>query len=75
MGGDVTPPYGRVIGYEAYDREIELDKGAEMGRFNMGSTVIVLMEKNATIALNEVLKEGSAIKMGETLYKLCNLES
>ena len=74
-GGDVTPPYGRVIGYQTYDRDIELDKGAEMGRFNMGSTAIVLLEKNDSVVLNESLKEGSAIKMGETLYKFCNLES
>ncbi len=74
-GGDVTPPYGRVIEYQTYDRDIELDKGAEMGRFNMGSTAIVLLEKNSELVLNESLKEGVGIKMGETLFKLCNPQS
>lgn len=74
-GGDVTPPYGRVIEYSSYDRDIELDKGAEMGRFNMGSTAIVLLEKNDTVALNGLLKEGGSIKMGTPLFNFCNLET
>ncbi|HEX6549692.1 MAG TPA: archaetidylserine decarboxylase, partial [Gammaproteobacteria bacterium] len=41
--GEVTPPRGRVIRNWHYeDRKIALDKGAELGRFNMGSTVILL---------------------------------
>ena len=72
-GGDVTPPYGRVIDYKTYERDITLEKGAEMGRFNMGSTAIVLLEKNDNVALNQVLAEGSAIQMGNALYNFCNL--
>lgn len=72
-GGDVTPPYGRVIDYTTYERDITLEKGAEMGRFNMGSTAIVLLEKNDNVALNQVLAEGSAIQMGNALYNFCNL--
>lgn len=42
--GEVTPPRGRQLQSWDYRHQspIELARGAEMGRFNMGSTVIVL---------------------------------
>lgn len=40
--------------------------GAEIGRFNMGSTVILLFPKDA-IAWRDDLVEGSAVRMGERL--------
>ena len=43
-----------------------LDRGAEMGRFNMGSTVIVLLPRDA-LQWNAQLQSGSSVKMGETL--------
>ena len=39
--GDITPAARRAIAHIPA-RDILLDKGAELGRFNMGSTVIVL---------------------------------
>ncbi|TXH70750.1 MAG: phosphatidylserine decarboxylase [Thiothrix sp.] len=42
--GLITPPNQAKIRVEHYP-QINLAKGAEMGRFNMGSTVIVLLEK------------------------------
>lgn len=45
--GLVTPGRSKKIKHFTYeDKEIILDKGEEMGRFNMGSTVIVLTGKN-----------------------------
>ena len=45
--GLVTPGRSKNIKHFTYDNEdIVLDKGEEMGRFNMGSTVIVLTGKN-----------------------------
>lgn len=42
-GGLVTPPHKKFIAeYNYLDRNIELGKGQEMGRFNLGSTVILL---------------------------------
>jgi phosphatidylserine decarboxylase len=42
--GEVTPPSGRIISRTDYhDRNISLERGAEMGRFNMGSSVVLLL--------------------------------
>ncbi|MCB1857831.1 MAG: phosphatidylserine decarboxylase [Gammaproteobacteria bacterium] len=41
-----------------------LDKGAEMGRFNMGSTVILLFPKD-TITWDHELRPGVEVRMGE----------
>jgi phosphatidylserine decarboxylase len=42
--GEVTPPSGRVISRTDYsDQEIQLERGAEMGRFNLGSSVVLLL--------------------------------
>jgi phosphatidylserine decarboxylase len=46
--GCVTPPYGDEITTRRYDNTtVELQAGDEMGRFNMGSTVILLFAKDA----------------------------
>lgn len=45
---------------------IVLDKGEEMGRFNMGSTVIVLFGPGAVDWTNE-LRAGHAVKMGQRI--------
>lgn len=66
--GDITPPHGKVIQYKNYSDGIELEKGAEMGRFNMGSTAIVLLEKSDKVVLSDLLKEAHPIKMGDTLF-------
>jgi phosphatidylserine decarboxylase len=47
-------------------QEIILQRGAEMGRFNMGSTVIVLFPPDR-IALSPTLTQNAAVKMGELL--------
>ena len=43
--GMITPPYGKDIQHWQYQGEqaITLQKGEEMGRFNMGSTVVMLL--------------------------------
>jgi len=63
--GQVTPPYGKVFKvYDYTEKEFELFKGEEMGRFNMGSTVIMLLPENAP-ALK--LHSGQELKMGQSL--------
>lgn len=63
--GVVTPPTGRKIRRWRYDdREIVLARGAELGRFNMGSTVIVLFPEETVVWCREA---GQAVRMGETL--------
>jgi phosphatidylserine decarboxylase len=68
--GEVTPPTAAQV--RAWDYAADapaLDKGAEMGRFNMGSTVIVLFGENA-IAWEGSLKAGEAVKMGQRLGRI-----
>ncbi len=68
--GLVTPPNSKEIVYRDYQDEecISLEKGREMGRFNMGSTVILLMEKG--MLWQPELTEGSAVRMGELIGKI-----
>jgi len=43
--GNITPPTRKTVKHWDYDdQEIKLKKGEEMGRFKLGSTVILLME-------------------------------
>jgi len=65
--GLVTPPHRREI--EVYNRQdagIELARGAEMGRFNMGSTVILLFGDNAVDWL-ETLQAEQPLRTGQAL--------
>ncbi|MCB1763349.1 MAG: phosphatidylserine decarboxylase [Gammaproteobacteria bacterium] len=48
---------------------IALDKGMEMGRFNMGSTVIILFGKDA-VRWNPRLQPGATVHMGEEIGTL-----
>jgi len=46
--GVVNPPRpGRIRTWEYMDRDIVLEKGQEMGRFLLGSTVVMLFQKDA----------------------------
>jgi phosphatidylserine decarboxylase len=70
--GDVTPRSPRVRASLAIDfvrAGLKLDKGAEMGRFNMGSTVILLLPPGRSEWRGE-LAAGSAIRMGQALAHL-----
>ena len=67
--GAVTPPFGKKIQQWNYqDKDIRLERGAEMGRFNMGSTVIVLFGAHHA-AWRDDLCADTAVKMGELLGK------
>ncbi|HUA89841.1 MAG TPA: archaetidylserine decarboxylase [Steroidobacteraceae bacterium] len=69
--GAVTPrsPRRRTMLSMRDEATPQLPKGAEMGRFNMGSTVIVLLPPGAAAWL-PALGPGSVIRMGETLARL-----
>jgi len=66
--GQITPPYGKQIQYWNYSGEeaITLQKGQEMGRFNMGSTVVILLPKQAASFIKE-LKTEQSVMMGQAL--------
>ncbi len=48
---------------------LELARGAEMGRFNMGSTVILLFPRGR-IVWNDDLQPGRAVRMGEPIGRI-----
>lgn len=66
--GQITPPYGKEIQYWSYENEqaVTLKKGQEMGRFNMGSTVIILLPKQAK-KFNLALIDGQSVVMGQAM--------
>ncbi len=65
--GEITPAKDRVISDTHYtDKDIQLEQGQEMGRFNMGSTVILLFPKNAMRWASGMMAE-KTIVMGEPI--------
>ena len=65
--GTVTPAHRRATVWRATPQEpVELARGAEMGRFNMGSTVIVLFARDA-VRWSEALRPGHPVRVGERL--------
>ncbi len=71
--GTITPPLGKTIRHWSYppqgDSAVRLDKGAELGRFNMGSTVILLFGPGVARWESE-LQAGTAVRMGQRLGKV-----
>lgn len=65
--GLITPPKGETVTSKSYNgKDIALEKGKEMGRFNMGSTVILLFE-NGALKLKDSLEVDQTLKLGESL--------
>jgi phosphatidylserine decarboxylase len=70
--GVVTPPQGQSVTVWHYpETPPVLKRGEELGRFNMGSTIIVLFGPRA-ITWSASLTSGSAIRLGETLGHVLN---
>lgn len=68
--GVVTPPTASEPRNWVYpSNPPALAKGAEMGRFNMGSTIIVLFGENA-VAWQDGLEAGDKVRMGGRLGRL-----
>lgn len=67
--GLVTPVSQRISNWD-YDKQpteqVFLRKGEEMGRFNMGSTVILLFPENR-VAWDEEHVAGQAVRMGQRI--------
>lgn len=67
--GLVTPPPKAAVEVqELADNGIELERGAEMGRFNMGSTVILLFGKERVRWL-ESLRPEQTVRMGQAIAR------
>jgi phosphatidylserine decarboxylase len=65
--GVVNPPRpGQVRRFDYADQQIELAQGAEMGRFLLGSTVVVLWPQGA-LRFADGWTPGRAVRMGEAM--------
>ena len=69
--GTVTPPAGQKVTRWDYQGEqaITLQKGAEMGLFKLGSTVVCLFPPQ-TLSFVEELASGSTTRMGQPFAQL-----
>jgi len=63
--GDITPAARRVV-TRIPGPPTMLEKGAELGRFNMGSTVILLFEPNR-VRWHRWVHAGSVVRLGQSL--------
>lgn len=66
--GQVAPPprRPRTLDYRQPPAEVKLARGEEMGRFFLGSTVIMLFPEN-TVTWEDRYRAGSTTRMGERL--------
>lgn len=64
--GLVTPPHGQKRFTRNYPANNYLKRGEEMGRFNMGSTVIVLLPPGTVTWLSTVIP-GTRVQMGQQI--------
>jgi phosphatidylserine decarboxylase len=72
--GEITPKDIRkktIQHYSETDKKIRLPKGTEAGRFNMGSTVILLFEKGK-LNWNKNIAVDSKINMGQIIAEIQN---
>ncbi len=63
--GLITSEAKKIKHFDYSDKDIVLNRGDEMGRFNLGSTVIVLTTGKMAIAENMIA--GAEIKLGQKL--------
>ncbi len=70
FAGEVNPPPARGGGVRTLESGLgtEFARGAELGRFNMGSTVVLLVG-NAAMRFAERLRPGSTLRLGQALAR------
>jgi phosphatidylserine decarboxylase len=67
--GEITPPtHHKIRSWDHTTNPVNLKQGEEMGRFNMGSTVIMLFAKDAMKWLEEH-NETDPVQMGQLIGK------
>lgn len=71
--GQIAPPprVPRATSYTELPEAVSLAKGAEMGRFNLGSTVILLFPQHSMV-WDERYRAGSPTRLGEPLGSFRN---
>jgi phosphatidylserine decarboxylase len=73
--GVVNPPRTRDVREWRYEgQDIRLAKGAEMGRFLLGSTVVMLFPQNV-VSFNADWAPSRPVKLGEAMATYAGAES
>ncbi len=68
--GIVTPPTrSKIQSWDYSDQDISLEKGQEMGRFRLGSTIVVLFPKSS-MQWEETIQTDQSVQMGSAIGKL-----
>ncbi|WP_317203842.1 archaetidylserine decarboxylase [Janthinobacterium sp.] len=68
--GVVNPPRAaKICNWTYADRDIRLKKGEELGRFLLGSTVVMLFPKD-TLQFNSAWQPAGAVRLGESMATL-----
>lgn len=70
--GRVTPPHGQKAGVYSPASPVVMLRGRELGRFNMGSTVIILAPPGM-VAWRPHLKNGVPVRMGAAIGALSRI--
>ena len=65
--GLISSEAKKIKRFDYHDKEMMFERGKEMGRFNLGSTVIVLATDKMII--DEKMTAGAEIKLGQCLAK------
>ncbi len=63
--GAITPPHGQPV--KLWRMDMPCAKGAEIGRFNMGSTVVLLFPRGS---ISWEAREGKKVRVGERIGRL-----
>ncbi|WP_394788794.1 archaetidylserine decarboxylase [Rhodoferax sp.] len=66
--GVINPPRGPVREWRYDDQKIELKQGDEMGRFLLGSTVVMLFPKGP-LSFNPTWAPAGSVRLGEVMAK------
>jgi phosphatidylserine decarboxylase len=67
--GVVNPPRPGVVRHWSYDEApLQLERGQEMGRFLLGSTVVLLLPPGP-LAFDPAWAPGGAIRMGQAMAR------
>ncbi len=66
--GVVNPPRpGRLREWRYEDQDIRLAQGQEMGRFLLGSTVVLLFPRSAGLSFSRAWAPGRPVRLGEAM--------
>jgi phosphatidylserine decarboxylase len=71
FAGEINPPAARGGTVHSIETGLgtRFDRGAELGRFNMGSTVVLLLG-NAATQFGEYLGPGTTLRLGQLLARV-----